>query len=239
MEESHVLSILAIVIFAIYEFTTGLNGKLMVNISQSIRLRYAFRGFYISNFILMWEQYYRLYVDISYYNNFYYRYYYDINELYDSFQSSLLLYAILFLFAELMILMRDHLPKFYPLEPEFRPVIRLFTPPYLLTMSGLFIFLTGPRYNELVMAGSVLFMAGTLWAKIRHYKVSPRFYIVSILFIFYTAIVLDDEIILPVLSVVSFYLAFVILKSLRKFRPRIRIGGFSRIKKMYSDYYKE
>ena len=141
---------------------------------------------------MTWGQYYSLYQqawNFSYYRNY--------NSYYISFQVLLITYSVLLVVSELMILMRDHFPKFYPLEPEFRPIIRFFTPPYLLVTSGLLIFLIDPFFWNTLIWGSILVYIGIYWSVIRNYKVSPRFYIVTILFLFSVQRAMESILYLP------------------------------------------
>ncbi len=235
MDASFVLTIVSVAVFTMYEFITGLNGKLIVNINRSLLIRYSYRGFYISGIIITWMQYYRLYriyISFPYYRNFSY--------FFASFQIILITYAALFVFTELMIFMRDHIPKFYPLEADFRPIIRFFTPPYLLVGSGILIFFLDPRYYENVTAGTIMVLVGILWAIIRNYKVSLRFYIVSIVFIFSTGIYSNyDEVFYVASYGFLLYLGYLALRYILKLRPRGGKGVIRKIKNQYSDYYNQ
>ena len=209
MVASFVFAILSVVVFTIFEFITGLNGKLIVSIKQSIHIRYTYRGLFISNIIFTWGQYFHLYR--SFINFPYYR---DLNSYYYGFQSMITTYVALFAFAELMVFMRDHLPRFYPLEPEFRPIIRFFTPPYLLAGFGLIIFLINPTDWDNVIWGSTLVIIGILWGIIRKYEVSPRFYVLTISFVFFTTALLRNDVIYVVAYGVGSYVAYLFVESI-------------------------
>lgn len=233
MIESHTLTILGAIIFIGIELSTGLRGEMITNVAQSIKVRYAYRGFFMANILLTWEQYIKL--------NYEYYFWPDtiihINSYVASFQSILTTYVILFVLIELMILIRDHVPKFYPLEPEFKLIIRLLTPRYLLAGFGLLIFLLKPTDWDNVIWGSILVMVGILWATIRNFNVSPRFYVFTISFMLFTTVLLRDDVIYVVAYGVGIYVAYLIIESIIVLRSRRGRSVVSKLKEKYSEYY--
>jgi hypothetical protein len=188
----------------------------------------------------MWGQYFNLnyyYYWTNSYQSQWYQYYPD-------FQYYLTTFIILFVSFELIILIRDHQPKFYPLEPEFRHFIRFFTPPYLLAGFGLFIFFLSPNHSDFTVWGTAIILFGILWANFRNHKVSPRFYIFNILFIFFASIYINDDIFFTLMYVVPLYLGYVLIKALRNFKPKPKpkkqsTGVIRLIKNWYSEYYNQ
>ncbi len=239
MIESVALTILAAFYFIIFELIIGLNGSLIVNVKHSIAHRNFFRGLYISNLILTYFQYgsleHRWY---QYYNGNQVEYFLNLPELIRDFTSILIAYIMILGILEFLIFIRDHLPNFFPLEPEFRPIIRLITPPYLLVVIGLFLMIVLNYSYGLLMTGSFLALIGILWAAFRGYKVSSRFYTISASTIFYAGLIVNDDVIFQLFPyAIAGIIALLIFKIF--YKPRAKKSTFKKLKKMYSEYYDE
>ena len=49
LTESYVITIVSAVLFIGFELISGINGKLIIDVKQSIELRYAYRGLFMAN----------------------------------------------------------------------------------------------------------------------------------------------------------------------------------------------
>jgi hypothetical protein len=235
MLEGYTITIISVFIFIMIELITGIRGELIVNVKQSIRIRYTYRGVFLANMLLTLNQYIKLYP-----GNYYWSFIgFSSTSYLHSYSDILITYIILLVCLELMILIRDHAPKFYPLEPEFRLIVRFLTPPYLLAGAGLFVFLLEPDGRDNIIYGSILVVIGILWATIRNYKVSPRFYISTISFILFATVILNVDIFYVAAYGVGIYIGYIIIESLIIIRSGKGGGLVSKLKEQYEEYYKQ
>ncbi|MCY3414048.1 MAG: hypothetical protein INQ03_20560 [Candidatus Heimdallarchaeota archaeon] len=233
--------IIATVLFIGQEVYSGITGKLILEKESNRKLRTFHRGLLSTHLLFAVLTNYLVLREVNHYLA-------HSSTDWDSYLSNIFLFDLLadsvdllsiifsiFVVTECVVLLRDHLPNLYPLEPEFKHSIRFLTPSYILIEISLFIlFIT--YYQSIEELEWIVMVTSTVafyWIWLRNIKVSSRVY-VMIFTIQMLAIQFDIDMIYfinlywPYLGVKLFQAIFMMQ------RPKIIPSS---IKQRYLDYY--
>ncbi len=175
--------ILSVLAFSGHEIYTGLKGKLFETFSVTIKFRSVYRsllfaGAFIAFSINALVGYLTVDFDPNYDNNFHY------------------LWIVMLCIVEAIVFTRDHTYGFHPIEPEFRPLVRFLTLPYLLLGLSIMIMLVGfSVYSDLyeIEVYSLIAILATLSTSVKKFKGSLRFYLVAFSVVFIPDIILEQD----------------------------------------------
>lgn len=184
---SIVLTGLAIAIYILIEIDSALNGETRLSVRNSIRMRSLFSGLLIFN---LGMYYWQLLSVKSSFDWYLIRYFAGVfNEQPGSIfyverithlQNILRLGIAFFLVLQLVIFFRDRKSGLYPLEKDFKPLIRFATLSYILLISSIITLTLALSNNQLYIFAQILAAGAGIWSYVSRTPVSYRFHILVI-----------------------------------------------------------
>lgn len=171
---------ISLILFTFHELLTARTGKLFFTVENTMKLRTAVRA------IVMLGAFSSLLLKV-------------IAEEPNLPNRIIVFWVISFVFVELLVMARDHLPYLYPLQPNFTSIITFIKIQYLLIYSALILSIiagitnitTSSKYNLLLII-FLLLLTATLLTIRRNYEVGLRFYALTIMIPATTTLIVGD-----------------------------------------------
>lgn len=184
---SIILTGLAILIYILVEVDSALNGETRLSVRNSIRMRSLFNGLVIFKLGLYYYQLSSLKSTFEWYLIFYFDGDYDRHsgsifyvERIAHIQNILNIGIAFFLVIQVVIFYRDHKSGLYPLEKDFKPLIRFATLSYILLISSIIMLTLALSNFQLYVFAQILAAGAGIWSYVSRTPVSFRFHILVI-----------------------------------------------------------